>query len=246
VIVRLGSVSTVFRDATPGSFTSLGSLNISSQLSHFGSGWADTTTLWIGAVDNIGTSATLNVLTSGDPQRTIYATKARTSIGTVGQAGSSLTIASGSANGVSSSVESIYTAISGNASPATSVTFTSAGAVANGNPVNISGIQQTAYSGIASGVQSNFQSGNLGTYGSVANVELALDLFRVQFKNNIAGQYGNGAALQTGQYLGTITVDNNGAVGFTAVPEPSTYALLAMAAGVIGFVVRRRSTQKSA
>ncbi|MBT9491453.1 MAG: PEP-CTERM sorting domain-containing protein [Paucibacter sp.] len=43
----------------------------------------------------------------------------------------------------------------------------------------------------------------------------------------------NGAALPKGNYSGELTV--------TAVPEPSTYALLLAGLGAVGFVARRRS-----
>jgi hypothetical protein len=69
-------------------------------------------------------------------------------------------------------------------------------------------------------------------------VEIALDLFRVQTRNDVAGQYGFGEATNAGDFLGTLTINQNGQVGFLAVPEPSTAGLLAVAA--VGAFARRR------
>jgi hypothetical protein len=66
-----------------------------------------------------------------------------------------------------------------------------------------------------------------------------LDLYRIQTRNDVSGQYGFGADVNTGSYLGTLTINQAGDVNFTAVPEPSTYALIALT-GVLYFIVNKR------
>ena len=122
--------------------------------------------------------------------------------------------------------------------------------ISNGNP-------STAYSAFSGGIQRAV--GSTLTFGSIEGVVL-LDLYRVSKTsgtngtsgtlwhnaNSITSTYsdntfadGNSARAD---YLGTIGIAANGDVNFAAVPEPSTYALIALTGALYFFVNRRRKT----
>lgn len=235
VMVALGNVSTVFRDG--GSFSSI---NIGSTLSStFGSTWYDTSTLWAGAAGFRGTSSTSTALLDQDPHQTIYLSKARTSVAT---AAGAPTIGLNTGTGITSGINQVKNQMEtvGNTNPF--VQATSASFIDDNNPFTSVGVQGAAYQDIGGGVQGNFGAGNLGTnvLGATGTVELALDIFRIQTRNDVAGQFGLGAAVNSGSYLGTLTINQDGLVNFQAVPEPSTYAMVALAAGLFFLINRRR------
>jgi hypothetical protein len=238
VTVALGNVSTVFRDG--GAFTSI---NIGSTLSStYGATWYDTSTLWAGAVGYRGDSTTTSQLLNLDPHQTVYVSKSRSTVGTQGAANSSLApIASGLGTALTSGINSVKNQIEVNGTTKTFVQSTSASFIDDLNPFVSTGIQNTAYDAIQDGVQGNFGAGNLGSnvLGGSGTIELALDLYRIQTRNDVSGQYGFGAPVNEGSYLGTLTINQAGDVNFNAVPEPSTYALIALT-GVLYFIVNKR------
>jgi hypothetical protein len=267
-IATLGLVGANFRDAAPGSFSLLrtttyttgtgsiissngaaGSLNLLSTLQQYGAGttWANRSDLWLGAVVNIGsgTNTGLNNLTQLDPQGTLYFTQARTSVGTVGQANSvAPTVGGGSIAGITSATSAVVSNIE--LASGSIANFALGSTVVDEQNPFLSPTQQgTAYGFFGSGVQGNFDSAasiNGATFGAAGAVELALDLYRVQFRNNIATQAGFGAAIETPLYLGSLTVAQNGDVGFlaaTPVPEPSTSLLVGLT-GIVASQLRRR------
>jgi hypothetical protein len=178
-----------------------------------------------------------------DPGQTIYVSKARTSVGTIGSANSVISnLPLNSGTPITSAINQVKNQIETLGSSAQFVQATSASFIDDQNPFSSPGVQNAAYSNIAGGVQGAFGAGNLGSnvLGASGTVELALDLYRIQTRNDVTNQFGFGAAVNSGSYLGTLTINQAGDVNFSAVPEPSTYALIALTGMLYFFVNKRR------
>lgn len=252
VYANLGNAATLYRGAATGVdvASNFNFLDINATLvSAFGAGWATDTTLYAGLAAVWGTSSSSTTLQNGDPHRTLYVSSARNSVGTLGSANSTgwdLGLAGDTAmsNGATG-IATQNNVFENNYNVAQTVSPTSTSGIDNANPFSSPGIQGPAFNAFSGGVQQVGSASTIGAFGGAGTAEFALDLFRIQAKNNIAGQVGNGETLRLGTYEGSVTVNTNGQVSFvtSAVPEPSTYALMGVSALVIGFVVRRRRAQ---
>ena len=250
VYANLGNAATLYRGAATGAAGGINSFNFldinATLISAFGAGWTTDTSIYAGLAAVWGTSATNSLLQDGDPHRTVYVSSARTAVGTIGQANSTgRTVASNTGmSTIATAIENQNNILEDQYTTAVTVSPTSTSQIDNQNPFLSSAIQGTAFGGLAGGVQQRGTSGIFSaSFGSLGSTEFALDLYRIAARNNVTGQVGFGDALRVGTFEGTVTVGTNGQVSFTAVPEPSTYALMGLSALVIAFTVRRRRAQ---
>ncbi len=232
VLVNLGDTATVFRDASSNliNITNIGSLLSGT----FGANWASETSLYMSAVGIWGTNTLQSTLQNGDPHRTLYLGKARDVLGALGTAGSS---APGVANttdatGASTAAFSVGNSLETNSLLAATALDVSLTSLDEQNPfINLAAGQQgTAYTKFAGGIQDRFEAGpQFADFGGFGPVEGALDLYRLQTRNNIAGQFDQGGTILSGIYQGSLVLDSLGNVSFlteplAAVPEPATFA----------------------
>lgn len=260
LFVNLGHAPTTFRGAATGPDVAnmINIVNINSQLTTaFGSGWASETTLHMGLAAARSNSATLGAgggTVNGDPNRTIYVGQGRNSVGTVGASGtvgySGFSDAqlgnaaggiinmnlSGSNNGLTNAGSSLVLGVG-------------TSTIDDQNPFLVSPTNQgVAFSIFGGGVQqatsSSGKPASIGTFGPVANVEFALDLYRIVSVTGKTGQLAGDVA-GTGSYEGTMVLDSTGNVSFVTIPEPSTYAMFGLGALLIGYVVRRRKAARA-
>lgn len=243
--VSLGNTA-IFRGAAAGADgpSLLNIVNINAQLiSAFGSNWASELTLYAGLAGVWGNSSSSlnNTLQNGDPHRTLYVSQGRTGTGILGQANSpgwTITTDGGMTAGANGIIAQ-NTAFELNYTTAVAVSPTDISTIDEQNPFNAPGDQGTAFGSFIGGVQQAGTATSLGSFGSIANAEFELDLYRILAKTNAAGQVGG--VLREGSYEGTVVVDTLGNVSFLSVPEPSSLVILGASIGLLGFTRRRRA-----
>jgi PEP-CTERM motif len=240
-----------FRGANAGSTDGTNQLNIldlgTTLEAAFGVDWAIDPTVFAGLAGVWGTSGTNSTLQNGDPHRTLYVSSPRNGVGETGTANSSgwdLTIAGNSA--ITSGAQGIFTqnnAFEVNYDSLVTVSLTSVSTIDNQNPFFAGTNQSPAFNGaFDGGVQQQGSATSFASfpYGGSGTVEFALDLYRILGRNDVTNQVAGD--VRVGSYEGTVTVGTNGMVSFIAVPEPSSLALVGLAAGSL--VLRRRRSIK--
>ncbi len=244
VMVSLGNTATQFRDNNVNNINLNNIVNVNSILTNeFGAAWYDNTNLFWGAAGSWSNSNPPDGLDNGDPNQTLYMSKARTAIGNENNASSSLSTPSASGQtGVANNITALNNTFEAQASGQAVLLNTTAGTWEDFNATSPAGVQSTAFGAYTGGVQQRFAAGSFGTFSSGA-VEGALDIYRGQLVNDFSGQFAEGGAIRTPQFQGFLSIDQAGNVDFTVtpVPEPAS-ALMLGAATVLGLGFRRRRT----
>lgn len=232
VYANLGNAATAFRGTKAGAADGTNRTNfvdLGAQLtSAFGAGWASDPTVYTGAAGVWGTS-NLNTtsLQDGDPNRTIYITRARTAIGTVGSPNSNqwdLSLAgSGAMTSAAAGIYQQNLVLETQYTTAAAISNTTISQIDDQNPFLSPGIQGAAMQGsLEGGIQQVGRATSLGTFGTAGSVEFALDLYRVLAITTAPGQVAGD--LRMGSYEGTVTVNSSGQVSFiakaTTIPKP--------------------------
>ena len=224
IYAGLGNAATVFRStaAGPDAPNKVNFLDLSATLaSAFGAGWATDTSLYAGLAAVASTSATSSVLVNGDPPRTLYVSKPRNTVGTVGTANSAAWIMltdtqmSAGANGILAQNNKLATLYPN----PVAVSPTSDSTIDDQNPFTAPGIQAPALGGaFDGGVQQVGGASDIGPFGAAGSVHFALDLYRILALNNVVGQVAG--TLLHGSFEGTVTVNSSGQVSFIAQGAP--------------------------
>ncbi len=240
VFVGLGSAATLYRGAAAGPTADRQALNIvnidAALTSAYGPGWASDTAIYAGVVACRSTSTGIQVF-DGDQTRTVYASRPRSSVGTLGQRNSTtwdLTIG-GNMTGVATPIANSL----GNNFETTQLTQVAISSVSlstidQNNPFSSPGIQGTAYGQFVGGVQQVGSATAFGTFGPAGSVEFALDLNRMTPRLD-ADTTGEVAGVRfVGSYEGTLVVGTDGNVSFITQGVGSAYTTWATTNGVTG------------
>ena len=255
VYADLGNAATLYRGAAAGvadGVNSFNIVNISASLNTaFGSSWASDTSIYAGLAGVWGGSASgfNNALQDGDPNRTLYVSSPRNSVGIAGEADSTgWDLSTAGNNSMTSGATGIT--VQNNVFGANSgglqqlVVGTGLSQIDDMNPFFAPGLQDAAFQGaFAGGVQQRGTAGMFGTVAGVGTTEFALDLYRILGKTNAPGQVAG--TNRVGSFEGTVLVGTDGNVSFSAseisaVPEPSGALALGLIGTVAGLGYRRR------
>jgi len=221
-LVNIGQAS-VFRDAATGSSSNLALGNLGADLAGiYGGTWFNRSDLFWGVAGAVSGGV------AGDPANTLYASRAEPTVGTLADAwlrksnnAQTTTVskiqgaALGYLNAGNSTANSTFAVIQNTTDPNNWASFQPGGANATGG-VSFGAFQPTIEGGFANGVA--------GT---------RLDLFSMTTSATTG---------LPGTYQGTFAIDQNGAVNYMVVPEPTALALLGVFGGALGLTRHRRRT----
>jgi len=221
-----GNTATVFRQAFVNGQNLTNVVNVGGLLgTTFSTNWTSETTLY-GGLGGTWSASTGTSLSNGDPGRTVYTSMPRNVVGTPGVAASSVAVLAGNtamtatANAVIQQ-NNIFETLATN-SPA-AITNGLGSTIQSINPTDAFGGGNSWNNNIpAPGVQQQGSASSFGTFGPFTNVEFLWDVYRVQARKDVSGQYGFGEPIREGMFLGTVVLDASGNVSFVAAAGTST------------------------
>jgi hypothetical protein len=183
---------------------------------------------------------------NGDARNTIYVSRARTDSDATTY--SAWTGVASAMNNVGTQAQTYNTAVSSFLSSANSATIATSNVNTIEDFTTPAGSLLVNFSNFSADFNQAFGSGSLFDINGT-NYEGALTLQRINRVDGttgaLAGNYVEpGIAAGTGSNEGFFAISSTGQVDyFTAVPEPSTYALIALTGILYFFVNKRRKTQ---
>lgn len=219
IYANLGNSALLFRGSAsgPGAANLVNFLNINTELVEaFGATWASKTTVYAGLAAVRSTSSTVSTLFNGDPPRTIYVSRARGSVGVVGQSDSTGWTVSNtnSMTNAASRIDSMNNVFQNQYTTQVAVSPIGVSFIDNAdqNPFLAQGVQGNAYITFAGGVQQAGTAVSFGSFGAAGEVEFAVDLYRILARTDVVDQVGG--PLRDGTYEGTVTINSSGQVSF--------------------------------
>lgn len=250
IFVGLGSARALYRGSAAGPTADRQALNIvninAALTTAYGPGWASDTGIYAGLAgcrsSNASTSTT--AVFEGDQHRTLYVSRARDSVGTLGAANSTpwdLTTATTSTTGATSIVGSLSNDFETNYLTQVAIAPVTASTIDNTNPFLSPGIQGFAFNAFTGGVQQRGEDASFGTFGPAGSVEFALDLNRIVPRNDAATTGEVSGIKEVGSYEGTIVIGTDGNVSFITQGVAPTSAYEAW---LVGFPLLATPTDK--
>ncbi len=232
IYANLGDTATQFRGAFAGGGApnKINFLDLNSVLSTaFGPNWASDPTIYAGLAGVWGVSSTTLNLQNGDPQRTLYVSRARDGIGIAGSGNSVIWDLSGGSNSAmtlgAGFMKNQNDAFENNYITPVAISPTSISLIDNQNPFFAPGLQGASFGLFDGGNQQVGTTGSIGSIGAAGNAEFALDLYRILSRSNDAGTItpnsGNAGVagqvtgpLRVGTFEGTVVVNSSGMVSY--------------------------------
>lgn len=237
IYVGLGPARTLYRGSEAGPTAdrqALNIVNINTALTDaYGDGWASDTGIYAGLAACRSSSTGIQVF-EGDQTRTVYVSRPRNAVGTLGQRNStawdltSVGNLTGSATPIVGSLSNDF-----EANYLTKVAAAPLGSskIDDNNPFSSPGIQGTAFTQFVGGVQQRGSDSSFGTFGPAGSVEFALDLNRITPRNDSDTTGEVSGVRFIGSYEGTVVVGTDGNVSFITQADAPSSAYDAWLAG---------------